>query len=190
MPELEPTYFDAAITTLRQKGVLIAPGLTAPELEAVELEYGFRFPPDLRALLEHAVPVGERFPSWRSRESQLIREQLAWPADGICFDVEHNGFWLPTWGPKPSSIEKAQTRAREAVRAAPALIPIFGHRYLPASPCEAGNPVFSIYQTDIICYGFDLPSYLFAEFGIPNPFAVPRAPRGIALWSELERLDR
>jgi hypothetical protein len=53
----------------------------------------------------------------------------------------------------------------------------------------AGNPVFSVYQTDVIYYGFDLPSYLFEEFGVPNPFPRPERPREIELWSELERLN-
>ena len=107
----------------------------------------------------------------------------------MCFDVEHNSFWLTAWGPRPDSLENAQARAREAVRSAPFLIPIFCHRYLPAWPCEAANPVFSVYQTDIIYYGFDLPSYLFAEFGVPNPFPVPAKPREVEFWSELERLN-
>ena len=121
--------------------------------------------------------------------SGLIQDQLAWPADGMCFDIEHNAFWLPAWGPKPDSLEEAAARARHAVRVAPFLIPICGHRYLPAEPCESGNPVFSVHQTDIIYYGLDLPSYLLAEFDAPNPFAVPDSPREIEFWSELERLS-
>lgn len=53
--------------------------------------------------------------------------------------------------------------ASDAVRGAPVLIPVHGHRYLPAEPCEGGNPVFSIYQWDIIVYGRDLESYFEAE---------------------------
>ena len=69
------------------------------------------------------------------------------------------------------------------------MIPVFAHRYLPASPWASGNPVFSIYQTDIIYYGLNLPSYLFAEFGVPNPFPTSDTPREIEFWSELERLN-
>lgn len=107
----------------------------------------------------------------------------------MCFDIEHDSFWLPAWGPKPGTSEAAQAMARRAVRAAPFLIPVFSHRYLPASPCEAGNPVFSVYQTDIIYYGFDLPSYLSAEFEVPNPYPVPESPKEIEFWSELVRLN-
>lgn len=43
------------------------------------------------------------------------------------------------------------------------LIPVCGHRYLPAEPCSAGNPVLSVYQMDIIVYGRDLAAYFAAE---------------------------
>jgi hypothetical protein len=182
-------YLKTAVKTMHDRGVEFAPGLAAREVGAAESEHGFRFPSDLRAFLENALPVGEGFPDWRSPVSQLIKDSLAWPADGMCFDVEHNAFWLPAWGPMPGSLEEAHAKARQAVRDAPFLIPIFGHRYLPASPCHSGNPVFSVYQTDIIYYGLDFPSYLSAEFGVPNPFPVPDLPREIEFWSEMERLN-
>jgi hypothetical protein len=34
---------------------------------------------------------------------------LRWLLDGIMFDVEQNGFWLPEWGPQPSLIEHAKS---------------------------------------------------------------------------------
>jgi hypothetical protein len=96
---------------------------------------------------------------------------------------------MATWGEKPQTLEAACAIARRAVAEAPILIPIYGHHYLPAEPSEAGNPVFSVYQTDIICYGFDLPSYLAVEFGVSNPYPLPESPREISFWSELERLN-
>jgi hypothetical protein len=53
---------------------------------------------------------------------------------------------------------------RDLAAAAPRLIPVFGHRYLLAEPCQTGNPVLSIYQTDVVVYGADLRCYLLAEF--------------------------
>ena len=189
MTDLPPEYLEVVGGTLRNHGVRIAPGLTESELSAAEAAHGFRFPPDLRSLLAHALPEAEQFPDWRHPDSAFIADRLAWPADSMCFDVEHDGFWLPAWGPRPETLEAAWTRAREAVRAAPFLIPLHAHRYLPAVPCIAGNPVFSVYQTDIIYYGFDLPSYLAAEFGVPNPLPAPEEPREIEFWSELEQLN-
>lgn len=186
---MDSEYLEIAVRVMRNGGIAFAPGLTAQQIQAAETEHGFNFPPDLRSFLEYALPLGERFPDWRSPSSEFIHDRLTWPADSMCFDIEHNVFWLPAWGAKPASLEEAQAKARQAVRSAPFLIPIFAHRYLPAVPCEAGNPVFSVYQTDIIYYGFDLPSYLFADFEVPNPFPVPDFPREIELWSELVRLN-
>ena len=186
---MDSKYFETAVKAMRERGVQFAPGLTPSQVETAEAGHGFRFPPDLLAFLEYALPLGERFPDWRSPASEFIRDRLAWPADSMCFDIEHNTFWLSAWGRKPDSLEAAQAKARHAVHAAPFLIPIYGHRYLPAVPCEAGNPVLSVDQTDIIYYGLDLPSYLFAEFRVPNPFPLLEAPREIEFWSELERLN-
>jgi hypothetical protein len=69
---------------------------------------------------------------------------------------------------------------------APRLIPIFGHRYLPAEPEIAGNPVFSVYQTDIIYYGVDLRRYLSCEFGgLDYALANRDEPRRIRFWADL-----
>jgi hypothetical protein len=128
---MNSSYLKTVVATMRNKGIECAPGLTAAEIEAAETEHGFRFPADLRALLAHVLPVGERFPDWRLPRSAFICDRLAWPADSICFDIEHDAFWFPAWGHRPNSIEKAQAIAREAIRKQPFLIPIYAHRYLP-----------------------------------------------------------
>lgn len=184
MDELTREYLATAVNAMRARGIDFPPGLTGREIERAQSAHGFRFPPDLRMFLECALPVGERFPDWREPKSNFMLDRLAWPADGMCFDIEHNAFWLPEWGSRPRSLAVAQARAREAVGAAPFLVPVYGHRYLPAAPCEPGNPIFSVYQTDIIFYGLDLPSYLFAEFNVPNPYPVPEAPRDIEFWTQ------
>src|SRR5207302_6554224 len=117
------------------------------------------FPPDLRSFVQHALPVSGSWVDWRGCLEATVRERLEWPADGICFDVEHAGFWLDDWGPRPERLEDAFAVVREQVARAPRLIPICSHRYLPDEPLMAGNPVFSVHQTDIIHYGFDLASY-------------------------------
>lgn len=182
-------YLKAVVSVLKSRKVALAPGLTDSEVVRAETTHGFRFPPDLRALLQHAQPMGERFPDWRKPESECICGILAWPADSICFDVEHNAFWLPEWGERPARLADAQAIARRAVRLAPFLVPVFAHRFIPATPLRAGNPIFSVYQTDIIYYGTDIMSYLDAEFGVPNPGPLPEEPREIAFWSALERLN-
>ena len=85
-------------------------------------------------------------------------------AEGLQFNVEHNRLWLAGWGAKPSTLSAQKERVRALVAAAPRMIPIIGHRYLLAEPCQSGNPVFSIYQSDIIDYGPDLRTYFLREF--------------------------
>lgn len=141
------------------------PGLSDAEVRDIEGRFAFRFPPDLRWFLQQGVPTGDAFPDWRGVE-ESIRERLRWPLDGMCFDIEHNGFWLPAWGERPKELEAAFAIAERAVADAPKLIPIYIHRYLPDRPHAAGNPVLSVYQTDIIHYGADLSDYFRREFGL------------------------
>ncbi len=101
-------------------------------------------------MLETALPVSPSFVDWRAGDAANLRTRLAWPLESLCFDIEHNTFWLAEWGPRPADLAQAFARATQAVAVAPRLIPVFSHRYLPAEPNEAGNPVFSVYQTDII----------------------------------------
>lgn len=101
------------------------------------------------------------------------------------FDIRHNTFWPAAWGPRPESLEEAFQFAAQAVATAPRLIPVFGHRYIPAEPARAGNPVFSVHQTDIIVYGNDLLSYFANEFrAVASWYTPPLDARPIRFWSE------
>lgn len=180
--------FGESQAVLATAGVRFAPGLSAEELALAEERFAFRFPSDLREFLRIGLPVSHPWVDWRGERESSIRERLKWPLDGICFDIEQNAFWLAEWGPRPKRMELASDIARRAVANAPTLIPICGHRYIPAEPPEAGNPVFSVYQTDIILYGSDLLDYLQNEFKYHfgrAEFAAPANPRRIAFWSQL-----
>jgi hypothetical protein len=157
-------------------------GLTDAEVIAIETRFAFRFPPDLREFLQLALPRGLRFPDWRSAEESMLRNWLDIPRDGILFDVEHNGFWLEEWGPRPRTLAEARYRVNELVAAAPKLIPVYGHRMIPDDPHESGNPVFSVHQTDIIHYGFDLADYLRHGFQLPGREPWPDQVRAIRFW--------
>ncbi|HEV8326536.1 MAG TPA: SMI1/KNR4 family protein [Nitrospiraceae bacterium] len=171
---------------LANAGIVIARGLTDSELQDAESEIGSAIPADLREFLSQGLPTGEKFPDWRQPRSVALREQLDWPFEGITFDITNNSFWLEEWGPRPDELRDAIATARRFVSAAPRLIPIFAHRYIPAEPCVSGNPIFSVYQPDIIYYGVDLANYLRCEF---RPSAVDNAawhePREIRFWSSL-----
>lgn len=173
---------------LSRGGVVTTRGLSDRELVRIEEEHSFRFPPDLRAFLGYALPVSPGWVDWRAVDDTELRRRLDWPFEGICFDIEHADFWLAGWGERPGTLAECFEIARQRVSAAPALIPIVGHRYLPARPDVAGNPVLSVHQTDIICYGADLEEFFANElpeaFGRTG-FGISREPRWIELWSEL-----
>jgi hypothetical protein len=111
-----------------------------------------------------------------------MRERLDRPRQGVLFDVEHNGFWLDEWGERPENRDDAARLASELVLSAPKLIPICGHRMMPDEPNLAGNPVFSVYQTDIIYYGLDLADYLRHEFRLKDAANRPNTVRPIRFW--------
>jgi hypothetical protein len=93
-----------------------------------------------------------------------IHDALEQVINGLVFDVEHDVLWPESWGTKPNTTEEREQRVGELVAAAPKLIPVYEHRFLMGEPCQAGNPVLSIHQSDIIVYGSDLRDYFLIEF--------------------------
>ena len=175
-------------TKLRDAGVRFAAGLSETEARRAEDHHGFRFPPDLREFLISGLPISDGWPNWRDFSDPDIARMIAWPFEGMCFDITNNAFWLDEWGPKPSIDEDAFAVAKAHLDQAPTLIPVCGHRYIPDAPCLAGNPIFSVYQTDIIYYGADLGNYLENEFHYyfktPQYF-IKEPVRRIGFWSRL-----
>ncbi|QBD74780.1 SMI1/KNR4 family protein [Ktedonosporobacter rubrisoli] len=178
-----------------QQGTCWSGGLSEQEIVAVEQRFHTHFPPDYRLFLQqlHSVDrllVGARYaddntmipitaPSfyhWQ-RDTEAIEAAYAWLVKGLYFDVQHANLWPQSWGAKPASAEAQEARVRELVSAAPKLIPILGHRYLLAEPCKAGNPVLSIYQSDMVVYGDNLHNFFLKEFGGlfgVKSFEIPR----------------
>ncbi len=152
------------VETLEETGVRFDRGLSDTEISGVEATFRFRFPPDLGAFLRAGLPISQGFPNWRDEPEASLQERLSLPLEGILFDIEHNGFWLAEWGSRPSAINEAKAIVSELVAAAPVLIPIYVHRMIPDRPHDYANPVFSVHQTDIICYGCDLRDYIVHEF--------------------------
>ena len=173
---------------LEKAGVTLEPGLTESEILNAEERYSFKFPPDLRAFLSFALPIGDSWPNWRECDDADLWGRLKWPLDGICFDIEHSNFWHKEWGPKPNSLQASFEIAKQRIRAAPTLIPIFVHRYLPTRPLISGNPVLSVYQTDIIYYGSDLWTYFRNEFSKSREESEANPERigeYVEFWSDL-----
>ena len=147
------------------------------DVGALERRLGVAFPEEHRRFLAtlHATwprrrvrrydgdtPVEVEVPGFYDwdRDTDAIAEARVEVVDGLVFDVEHNGLWPATWGPRPDEAEARAGRVAALVAAAPALFPIFGHRFV-----VAGTPglVLSIHQSDIIVYGSDLREYLLNE---------------------------
>jgi len=180
--------FAEAQSVLAAAGVKFAPGLTSAEFTRAEERFGFQFPPDLREFLAAGLPVSRAWVDWRNATESAIRERLYLPRDGIFFDIEQNAFWLDEWGARPANLSDAIDIARHAVAAAPPLIPVCSHRYIPAEPAEPGNPIFSVHQTDIIYYGAELMDYFHNEFGYffgRAQHQISGDPRRIRFWSRL-----
>lgn len=173
---------------LEKAGVSFESGLTDAEIGRVEHHFGFIFPDDLREFLSFALPAGSQFPNWRDLDSPALKDRLSWPLDGIWFDIQNNSFWPIDWGEKPLDESEALRQLRTRISQAPRLIPICGHRYMPDRPSAAGNPVFSVYQSDIIYYGSDLENYLSNEyhyyFGTPK-YSLGKQIRSIEFWMDL-----
>jgi len=169
---------ETTLGILAANGVLLSEGLTPRELSAAEEHVGTHFPPDLATLLRTKLPTGDKFPNWRQPDNPLMTDLLAHPADGIVFDVLHASAWHPDWPERPVLEADAEAVARLALASAPKLIPVYSHRFLPTEPLAVGNPVLSVMQTDIICYGSDLAHYAGNEFehGWRDPGATTPLP--------------
>lgn len=138
-------------------------GYTQSELDDVQAKWNLRFPPDLAALyLEQRSVIPNDTFDWIDTPEDKIRGMIGWPLEGFLFDVQA-GLWWPDWGERPSSPSDAEDRFRAIFATAPKLIPIHDHRCIPEEPHEAGNPVFSVWQMDVIHYGANLAHYVTVE---------------------------
>ena len=179
-----------AIDTLKKKGISFEDGLSVQEINSIESLYDIKFPPDLKEFLSIALPVSDNFVNWRDMSEgniRSIKERLIWPLEGMIFDIVNNEFWYSGWGIKPNDLKEAIKICKHEMEKTPKLIPIYSHRYIPSEPQEAANPIFSIYQTDIIYYGEDLLSYLQIEFNMKNYRDMNfDSIKHVRFWSELQ----
>ena len=183
---------ELTIERLREAGVRLEPGLSETELNSVQYRFSFKFCAGHRRLLSLVLPTdsadgsSDSWPDWRSGSDEDLRTRLNWPVEGVIFDVLKNGFWLASWGARPVTAAEAAAKGREMLETVPRMVPIYGHRYLPADPAPENPPVFSIYQTDVIYYGDDLLDYVAHEFRVGPLHASPITEhRRVPFWSDL-----
>ncbi|MBF4696057.1 SMI1/KNR4 family protein [Fusibacter ferrireducens] len=181
--------FNDIIQMLKHKGIEFQNGLSTKEIQNIECLYNIKFPTDLKLFLSTNLPVSKGFINWRDMSSenvQSIKSRLNWPLEGMNFDIKNNYFWYEGWGEKPESVDEAIAICEKNYRFVPQMIPIYSHRYIPSDPFEVGNPIFSIYQTDIIYYGNNLASYFEVEFNNKDQqFIDFNRIKKIKFWSEI-----
>lgn len=177
------TFIGQVVDRLEQAGLVLEAGLTDFELHDVEGRLGFEFSHEHRELLSMALPLGDGWVDWRHGDTAQIARRLAWPVEGVLFDVENNEFWPATWGGRPAEPEAALRIASARLDEVPQLIPVFSHRYLPAGPREGHSPVLSVHQTDVIYYGGNLLDYVAHEFRVPPRHQVE--PQRVPFWTHL-----
>jgi hypothetical protein len=174
------------VELLRERRVALEKGLTEAELARAERRYGVRFAQDHRELLALALPVGNSWFDWRARADEQVLRAIRRPFEGILFDVENNVFWPTSWGERPNSRGARFEIVEYQFNTWPQLVPLYGHRYLPAAPFGPGAPVFSVHQTDVMVYGANLVDYASREFGTTG--TVPEVNsvfKGLEPWSLL-----
>ncbi|HEX8569277.1 MAG TPA: SMI1/KNR4 family protein [Caulobacteraceae bacterium] len=162
----------------------LGPPYSREDLERAQERWDLHFPPDLVDLyLEGRPLLGRGAIDWVATPAAEVEEALSWPLESFWFDVQEAALWWPEWGPRPATEADRRAVLEAAFREAPKLVPIYGHRYIPSRPAEAGNPVFSVYQSDVICYGATLADYLQRESNgfdsLPWPSPIKRVP----FWS-------
>jgi hypothetical protein len=196
----------AVLSHLRANGVALLPGLSDAEFARAEAEFGFAFPPDLRAVLALGLPSGPGFPDWRGRSG--LRAAFDLPLAATSLQTARGALWPRCWGTKPADPDRARRVARSAIRRAPVLVPLFDRCYLPCRPCLAGNPAFFVTDDRVLCCGLDLLHFFsressFQPMEVSSPLASPvsvastsytrrsldavcggQAPRWIEFWSD------
>ena len=174
----------AASAALRAADVTVEAGLSPAELAGFERRFGLVLAPVHAAFLRLGLPVGSGWPDWRDGDPKALQARLAAPVEGVLLDVREHGFWFAGWGPRPAGPGLAEQVARDRLAGAPSLVPVRGHRYLPAGEQPARCPVLSVVQTDVIHWGRDLAD------GVRRELGQQRGPGGapafrVPFWSDL-----
>jgi hypothetical protein len=184
-----PTAAEICIDLFKRVELPIGPGLSEDELGQIEIEFGFAFDSDHRELLGLATPLSPGWLDWRSTPPAQIRAMLAWPTEGVLWDAHNNDFWPRAWGRKPKRAEQLNDAVLEHLKGVTTLVPIYSHRFMAAGTSSGSAPVFSVYQTDVIYYGENLPDYVAHELNIQKRFTTD-VHRDIPFWSALAERNR
>jgi hypothetical protein len=180
-------WAEETVRQLAGVGVVFRPGMDDARVAAIAAAFGIdAVPQELELFLRAGVPVSPRWAPWADgaeRVAELAHQRIG---QGVVFDVEHGQHWHPAFGDRPADDRAAIQQALAVIGAAPALLPIYAHRFLTTAPTDGPRAVLSVWQpTDSIVFGNDLADYFAREFGIPRPeWARTEAPL-VPVWDEL-----
>jgi hypothetical protein len=193
-PFLEPApdeeaweaYLDFAMDRLGSDG---SRGLTNAQLAVVEDALGTELPFEIGLLLVMGVP-DDGWHDWRDDPAERLAAWNETVLGGITFDIRENGFWSPSFGPRPDDIDARLEAATRAYPELPTLFPIHGNRAVPVAAAPgfdsaSGNPILSVVRTDVVVYADDLAGFLNRDFGVPLPLWQREGERRFTFWSEL-----
>jgi hypothetical protein len=178
------------VNLLKEKGIQFTEGLTEIETHRVEEIYDIRFPESLRRFYSFGVPFSENeheFPRWADfSEANIakIKERIEAPIQWLLNYVKRD-FWLPSWGKRAKSTDKAIKQFTQIAMKSPRLIPVYLHRYMPWLDGVDDPPVISTVGRDTIYYGRNLQEYLQNEFLGNGHFTIPENCMYIPFWSDI-----
>ena len=175
--------------------IIFDKGLTWKEQHELEEFWGIHFPKSLMDFYACAFPAAEKnpvvypwnppsefslFPDWRDTSPENvthIRGLLERPVKDLVHDLKRDSWMCKNWhGLTPEEVGEA----------APKLIPVYGHRYIPQSGVKP--PVFSVVGRDVVYFGSDLFEYLRREF-LESP--ADKSPISsmpyIPVWGDIPR---
>ncbi len=163
-------------------------GAPRSKLDEIESYLGHSLPEDLAYLAQHTLDPNGLALRWLQGPA-AIEEFEDWVRQGLLFDIEQAALWLADWGPRPESPAERLELFEAEFESWPKLLPLDGHRAIPASPVEAGNPVFSVMQSDIIYYGTTLADWMSLDLTLDGrgDYAKHNAVehvRHIPIWSD------
>ncbi|EGO8358130.1 SMI1/KNR4 family protein [Escherichia coli] len=177
------------VDRLRAKGIIFYAGLSEAEITTIEQTFNFCFPLDFKAFLHTALPASEGFIHWRQalysgKIEREVKQRFNTPIEGVLYDVMKNDFWLDVWGEKNLNLDSRKDHFDKISNQCPVLIPLYRNRYMATSLHTGGNPVYSVYNSDIICTGNDLACWMKTEFNLALPGNYQADKNPVQFWDD------
>jgi hypothetical protein len=184
--DFDDRWASTVVAQLAGKGVEFAEGLRDDDIARIGEVFNVLVPDELAQFLRAGVPISPKWTRWSDGAEAVRDETDAWLRRAFSFDIEHANYWHNLLGERPLDLSEAIAQAHKFLRTAPALIPIFAHRFITTSTTDGTQAVLSVYQAyDSIYYGNDLADYFAREFGVSRPAWATTNPPTVPVWGQL-----